>query len=103
MNIGISDERVDNLFHNFDVDGSGSIDASEFVRHLFPRAFHEMYGDREGQALPRQLSDITLAATSYERQHSPGPARSSMRLDAAESDNVTNSSIAQGPPNTQSS
>jgi hypothetical protein len=44
MNIGFDEKRIDELFLQFDLDNSGTIDASEFVRHLFPRTFYELYG-----------------------------------------------------------
>ena len=44
MNIGFDERRIDELFLQFDMDNSGTIDASEFVRHLFPRTFYELYG-----------------------------------------------------------
>jgi len=45
MQIGFSEERILNLFHSFDNDKSGTVDDREFVRALFPHAYHEVYHD----------------------------------------------------------
>lgn len=45
MNITLPAERVIQLFDEFDSDGGGSIDAIEFIRHVFPKAYSELYGN----------------------------------------------------------
>lgn len=47
MNISLPTERVIELFDTFDSDGGGTIDALEFIRHVFPTAFHELYGEED--------------------------------------------------------
>mmetsp|Transcript_164538 Transcript_164538/g.315999 ORF Transcript_164538/g.315999 Transcript_164538/m.315999 type:complete len:215 (+) Transcript_164538:3-647(+) len=46
LQIGLSDERTIELFQAFDEDSSGSIDAQEFVRLLFPKEYFRMYGNQ---------------------------------------------------------
>lgn len=48
MQIGFSDERILKLFQSFDNDHSGCVDEREFVRALFPHAYHDIYRN-EGQ------------------------------------------------------
>lgn len=45
MRIGLNDERIIELFHSFDKDGSGYVDDKEFVRSVFPMAYHDLYGE----------------------------------------------------------
>jgi len=45
MQVGFSEERILKLFQSFDDDGSGTVDDQEFVRALFPEAYHEIYDD----------------------------------------------------------
>jgi len=45
MNIGLSERRICELFHSFDLDGNGYVDDRELVRHIFPQAYHELYGE----------------------------------------------------------
>jgi len=47
MNIGLSGERIAELFDSIDKDGSGGIDAKELVHSLFPHAYYEIYGKKE--------------------------------------------------------
>ena len=78
MNIGFDERRIDELFLQFDMDNSGTIDASEFVRYLFPRAFYEIYGHMdtrismaESRLSPDDMShqsSETLTVTKEERQ-----------------------------------
>mmetsp|Transcript_45288 Transcript_45288/g.85010 ORF Transcript_45288/g.85010 Transcript_45288/m.85010 type:complete len:108 (+) Transcript_45288:2-325(+) len=49
MKIGLKDDRVVQLFATFDSDGSGTVDAQEFVRVLFPSAYHEIYSDNDDE------------------------------------------------------
>jgi len=44
LQMGLSDERLVQLFHAFDHNGTGSVDDVEFVRRLFPQAFCQIYG-----------------------------------------------------------
>mmetsp|Transcript_259 Transcript_259/g.604 ORF Transcript_259/g.604 Transcript_259/m.604 type:complete len:650 (+) Transcript_259:51-2000(+) len=48
MQLGIREERIVQLFESIDKDGSGGIDAKEFVRSFFPHRFHEMYRSLSG-------------------------------------------------------
>lgn len=47
MNINIPTERCILLFEAFDTDGGGTIDAMEFIRQVFPKAYHVLYGGVE--------------------------------------------------------
>lgn len=44
MHIGLKVDRVIELFDSFDSDGSGTVDAPELVRELFPAAYLGLYG-----------------------------------------------------------
>jgi len=44
--IGLSEARTVELFHAFDDDSSGSIDAEEFTRRLFPQDYFRIYGGK---------------------------------------------------------
>eukprot|EP00929_Paragymnodinium_shiwhaense_P087105 TRINITY_DN47402_c0_g1_i1.p1 TRINITY_DN47402_c0_g1~~TRINITY_DN47402_c0_g1_i1.p1 ORF type:complete len:801 (+),score=198.71 TRINITY_DN47402_c0_g1_i1:145-2547(+) len=46
MQMGLKDSRVVQLFETMDADGGGSIDDEEFIKHLFPSVYHEMYGQK---------------------------------------------------------
>jgi len=46
MNIGFDARRINELFCQIDADGGGTIDAEEFIRHLFPKTFHEIYSQQ---------------------------------------------------------
>lgn len=47
MELDISGPRLVQLFNAFDTDGSGTIDDQEFVRHLFPEEYTELYATVE--------------------------------------------------------
>eukprot|EP00929_Paragymnodinium_shiwhaense_P069129 TRINITY_DN34869_c0_g1_i1.p1 TRINITY_DN34869_c0_g1~~TRINITY_DN34869_c0_g1_i1.p1 ORF type:complete len:681 (-),score=191.58 TRINITY_DN34869_c0_g1_i1:207-2249(-) len=47
MRIGLSEERIVQLFQLFDDDGSGTVEPEEFVRVLFPRAHYDIYTARD--------------------------------------------------------
>mmetsp|Transcript_46272 Transcript_46272/g.107624 ORF Transcript_46272/g.107624 Transcript_46272/m.107624 type:complete len:688 (+) Transcript_46272:14-2077(+) len=42
MRIGLSEDRIYELFQSFDDDGSGTIDHREFLKALFPKAYREI-------------------------------------------------------------
>jgi len=65
MKIGLDDQRIIALFHYFDLDDSGSIDAKEFVKHIFPTAYVEMFG-LVGVGKSRPLSDCAGEMRSTE-------------------------------------
>jgi len=44
MQVGLQERRVNELFLQFDFDGSGTVSAAEFIRHLFPKIFYELHG-----------------------------------------------------------
>jgi len=52
LNLGIPDDRQVDLFSLFDQDGSGGIEAKEFVRSFFPKAFVHMYGSSKAEWQP---------------------------------------------------
>jgi len=43
MRIGFTDDRIFQLFNSFDQDRSGKVDDREFIRALFPNAYHEIF------------------------------------------------------------
>eukprot|EP00929_Paragymnodinium_shiwhaense_P112149 TRINITY_DN80402_c0_g1_i1.p1 TRINITY_DN80402_c0_g1~~TRINITY_DN80402_c0_g1_i1.p1 ORF type:complete len:881 (-),score=150.89 TRINITY_DN80402_c0_g1_i1:184-2787(-) len=43
LQMGLKDARVVELFQSIDVDSGGTIDDEEFIKHLFPSTYHEMY------------------------------------------------------------
>jgi len=47
MQIGLRGERVAELFDVFDEDGSGGIDSKEFVRGLWPSAYHQIFSSED--------------------------------------------------------
>jgi len=49
MEIGLSEERVVELFDSIDKDNSGGIDVKEFIQGLFPSAYHEIYGAKKAR------------------------------------------------------
>jgi len=57
MEIGLSEERVVELFDSIDKDKSGGIDVKEFIQGLFPSAYHEIYG-----AKVKRPSDVPRAS-----------------------------------------
>merc|ERR1712118_416852 len=59
LQLGISDDRIVDLFTELDVDGDGSIDDRELLRSLFPKEFAEAH---EGQPLAAR-KDGPLDAT----------------------------------------
>mmetsp|Transcript_23579 Transcript_23579/g.42599 ORF Transcript_23579/g.42599 Transcript_23579/m.42599 type:complete len:673 (+) Transcript_23579:58-2076(+) len=46
MRVGLSEERVVEVFNSLDRDGGGTIDEQEFIRAVFPSAFHQIYNDK---------------------------------------------------------
>lgn len=54
MQIGFSEERILRLFEAFDHDKNGSVDDREFVRGLFPQAYHEIYHERQDEWGPEE-------------------------------------------------
>lgn len=51
LQIGLSEARTLSLFAAFDEDSSGSIDAEEFTRRLFPQDYFRIYGGKGSQSL----------------------------------------------------
>jgi voltage-gated potassium channel len=45
MRIGLSDDRVCELFHSFDKNSNGYVNDREMVRYVFPMAFHDVYSE----------------------------------------------------------
>merc|ERR1719487_1492899 len=45
MEMGLSEQRLVEIFESIDRDGGGSVDDREFVRALFPNSFHEVFKD----------------------------------------------------------
>merc|ERR1711870_45985 len=70
MGLGLTKARVVELFELFDDDGSGGVDAKEFVKTLFPNEFHDIYERRQdasnrcpsqGSTFSSELASPTLA------------------------------------------
>merc|ERR1719446_1062612 len=114
MRIAISDERIDQLFLRFDHDGRGVIDAPGFIRHLFPKAFHDMYQSelvddaesssfaRSFQSSPSEKSDIDLAVTPLEKSmRAKTTLASTMNVAAASQDVAAAAVRGQSPTATK--
>mmetsp|Transcript_84773 Transcript_84773/g.132459 ORF Transcript_84773/g.132459 Transcript_84773/m.132459 type:complete len:101 (+) Transcript_84773:1-303(+) len=69
MNLDFDEKRIDAMFMQFDHDGSGTIDASKFLRHLFPKTFHQLYGKQSLRKLTMSQSLDGLGGTSPTRGH----------------------------------
>jgi len=50
MRVGLSDERIIELFQTFDSDGGGTIDYNEFIRGLFPTLSHQLMMHKSDEA-----------------------------------------------------
>eukprot|EP00930_Biecheleria_cincta_P096975 TRINITY_DN88735_c0_g1_i1.p1 TRINITY_DN88735_c0_g1~~TRINITY_DN88735_c0_g1_i1.p1 ORF type:complete len:698 (-),score=105.28 TRINITY_DN88735_c0_g1_i1:38-2131(-) len=48
MNLGLNEQRAIEVFESIDRDGGGNIDEQEFVRAVFPTAFHDLYTRSSG-------------------------------------------------------
>jgi len=73
MRIGLAEKRMMQLFSTLDVDDSGEIDAQEFVRSVFPEAYHDIYG-AGGQSLfesPERLGQVSVESIEDEPSYSP--------------------------------
>jgi len=51
MGIGMKAREATELFEVFDADGSGGVDEQEFMRGLFPEAYHQIYGVRRSSTM----------------------------------------------------
>lgn len=64
MQVGISEERIVEVFESIDRDGGGSIDEREFVRCIFPSAYHALYTHKQPEAeLPAEETDSQSSST----------------------------------------
>lgn len=77
--IGLSEARTVDLFNLFDGDSSGTIDAEEFTRRLFPSDYFRIYGGNDGKG----STDLA----SFQDAHSMAPM-GSMRPVASSLSNV---------------
>jgi len=50
MQIGLEGERIVELFDVFDMDHSGGIDDKEFVKGLWPNAYHQIFGSKRSRS-----------------------------------------------------
>jgi len=67
MKLGLSEERIVQLFQSFDVDLSGTIDAPEFIRHLFPGAYHQLF-----EVPTHPATDTSSGQSEFLRASMPG-------------------------------
>merc|ERR1740123_2047221 len=51
LHVGLSTDRLVELFETLDVDGSGSVGSKEFMRALFPGAYHDLRGRKSKKSL----------------------------------------------------
>eukprot|EP00931_Biecheleriopsis_adriatica_P117433 TRINITY_DN92955_c0_g1_i1.p1 TRINITY_DN92955_c0_g1~~TRINITY_DN92955_c0_g1_i1.p1 ORF type:complete len:703 (+),score=125.06 TRINITY_DN92955_c0_g1_i1:96-2111(+) len=102
MNLPIEEHRVIEVYESIDRDGGGSIDEQEFIRAIFPDAFHEIYAHakddddesskNEGESpspSPSQIKArsprvsvrqaIPLSTETFRRQTSGGSERGSSK------------------------
>merc|ERR1712187_189597 len=49
MQIGLSEDRIVQLFQLFDADGGGTVEPEEFVRVLFPKAHYALYAAKQAE------------------------------------------------------
>jgi len=86
MGIGLSEDRIVSLFDTIDCDGGGAVDDKEFIRHIFPSAFHHMF----------ELDD---AQVRKGRRKSGGYRRKSVVLSGAKSELTGTTSAESSPMN----
>lgn len=90
MGLGIREDRILNLFFTFDSDNSGTIDAMEFVKAIFPSQFVRMYGRDSALVVRDEWSDKNSSTVSS------GRARSLLsRGGSVKSSYASNASILQ--------
>jgi len=76
MQVGLSPERIVELFDSIDKDGSGSIDVKEFLHSLFPSEYCDIYGALGREELKgSSRGGEDRGATSPRRATSPAAAR----------------------------
>jgi len=77
MQIGMTDERIVELFDTIDKDKSGGIDVKEFVRSLFPSDYYKLYSsadkDEKEHGGDRQCSDDNVEARQWTGKHLHSP------------------------------
>jgi len=56
MRIGIHEDRIVKLFEEIDKDGGGTIEFKEFIKALFPNAYHELCANKPKRKVRRRLT-----------------------------------------------
>lgn len=94
MKLGLNEQRAIEVFESVDRDGGGTIDEQEFVRLVFPGAYHELYKKNPGgndadfednEGLSRQISkaskgsDLENPRKKKERKEEPIKRRKSVK------------------------
>eukprot|EP00930_Biecheleria_cincta_P040485 TRINITY_DN27739_c0_g1_i1.p1 TRINITY_DN27739_c0_g1~~TRINITY_DN27739_c0_g1_i1.p1 ORF type:complete len:617 (+),score=73.29 TRINITY_DN27739_c0_g1_i1:174-2024(+) len=67
MQVGISEERTVEVFESIDRDGGGSIDEREFVRCIFPHAYHALYTRKDHEAEEQAEEADSQVSTTEEK------------------------------------
>eukprot|EP00933_Yihiella_yeosuensis_P045406 TRINITY_DN40771_c0_g1_i1.p1 TRINITY_DN40771_c0_g1~~TRINITY_DN40771_c0_g1_i1.p1 ORF type:complete len:772 (+),score=123.47 TRINITY_DN40771_c0_g1_i1:105-2420(+) len=88
MQCGLNEERATEVFNSIDKDGGGSIDEQEFVKAIFPSAYHQLYGrdtirpsrgeedDEDEERVSKQPKRSSILDTLFARQSSGASNRS---------------------------
>lgn len=71
MRVGLNLNRIDELFSFLDADGSEAISDREFVKGLFPKAYHEIYGGLKKKERVMWINDISTLARTLGKMVNP--------------------------------
>lgn len=76
MRIDIKESRIRKLFNSFDYDDSGTVDAEEFIWHLFPASYRAVYGKEAQEAKKDAHNRLSVNLNGSARNSSSSLPRS---------------------------